>query len=68
MPQVTLYTWRRSDERGGLKVDSRGQTGINGVFAAGDVTDLHDKQIVIAAGAAGATSALGVFEYLETQH
>ena len=35
--------------------------------AEGDVTDSHDKQIVIAAGA-GANAALGVFEYLVTQH
>lgn len=56
-----------TNERGEIKVDSRGHTGINGVFAAGDVTDSHDKQIVIAAGA-GANAALGAFEYLVTQH
>ncbi len=56
-----------TNERGEIKVDSRGRTGINGVFAAGDVTDSHDKQIVIAAGA-GANAALGAFEYLVTQH
>ena len=56
-----------TNERGEIKVDSRGKTGVNGVFAAGDVTDSHDKQIVISAGA-GANAALGVFEYLVTQH
>ena len=56
-----------TNEHGEIKVDSRGRTGINGVFAAGDVTDSHDKQIVIAAGA-GAHAALGAFEYLVTQH
>ena len=56
-----------TNEHGEIKVDSRGSTGINGVFAAGDVTDSHDKQIVIAAGA-GANAALGAFEYLVTQH
>jgi len=56
-----------TNERGEIKVDSRGKTGISGVFAAGDVTDTHDKQIVIAAGA-GANAALGAFEYLVTQH
>lgn len=56
-----------TNERGEIRVDSRGQTGISGVFAAGDVTDSHDKQIVIAAGA-GANAALGAFEYLVTQH
>jgi len=56
-----------TNDRGEIKVDSRGRTGINGIFAAGDVTDSHDKQIVIAAGA-GANAALGAFEYLVTQH
>ena len=56
-----------TNERGEIKVDSRGKTGVNGVFAAGDVTDSHDKQIVIAAGA-GANAALGAFEYLVMQH
>ena len=56
-----------TNEHGEIKVNSRGQTGVNGVFAAGDVTDSHDKQIVIAAGA-GANAALGAFEYLVTQH
>ncbi|MCZ6898248.1 MAG: FAD-dependent oxidoreductase, partial [Betaproteobacteria bacterium] len=53
--------------RGEIKIGRHGQTGISGVFAAGDVTDIHDKQIVIAAGA-GANAALGAFEYLVTQH
>jgi alkyl hydroperoxide reductase subunit F len=56
-----------TNQRGEIKVDKRGQTGIDGVFAAGDVTDSHDKQIVIAAGA-GANAALGVAEYLVMQH
>jgi len=56
-----------TNQRGEIKVDSRGRTGISGVFAAGDVTDSHDKQIVIAAGA-GANAALGAFEYLLLQH
>jgi alkyl hydroperoxide reductase subunit F len=56
-----------TNQRGEIKVDNRGQTGISGVFAAGDVTESRDKQIVIAAGA-GANAALGVFEYLVTQH
>lgn len=56
-----------TNERGEIRVDSRGQTGINGVFAAGDVTDSYAKQIVIAAGA-GANAALRASEYLVKQH
>lgn len=39
-----------TNERGAIKVDRHGQTGVRGIFAAGDATDSHDKQIVIAAG------------------
>lgn len=38
-------------------------TGVPGLFAAGDVTNVKDKQIVIAAGQ-GALATMGVFEYL----
>jgi alkyl hydroperoxide reductase subunit AhpF len=51
------------NERGEIKVDSYNRTNISGIFAAGDVTDVPEKQIVIAAGE-GAKAALGVFRYL----
>ena len=49
--------------RGEIEVDARGQTSLPGVFAAGDCTDVPFKQIVISMGA-GASAALGAFEYL----
>ena len=55
-----------TNERGEIKVDAKGHTGVRGIFAAGDVTDGNDKQIVVAAGS-GATAALGAFEYLVSQ-
>ncbi|HEV8714835.1 MAG TPA: glutaredoxin 3 [Candidatus Binatia bacterium] len=55
-----------TNERGEIKVDRHGQTGVRGIFAAGDATDSHDKQIVIAAGE-GAAAALAAFEYLVKQ-
>jgi len=55
-----------TNERGEIKVDRHGQTGVRGIFAAGDATDSHDKQIVIAAGE-GAKAALAAFEYLVKQ-
>lgn len=55
-----------TNERGEIKVNGKGQTGVRGIFAAGDVTDGNDKQIVVAAGS-GATAALGAFEYLVSQ-
>jgi alkyl hydroperoxide reductase subunit F len=55
-----------SNQRGELVVDEMGDTGVRGVFAAGDVTATKDKQIVIAAGE-GAKAALAAFDYLITQ-
>lgn len=51
------------NERGEIESDARGNTVIEGVFAAGDVTSNPSKQIVVAAGS-GANAALGAFEYL----
>jgi alkyl hydroperoxide reductase subunit F len=44
-------------------VDENCRTGVPGVFAAGDVTSVKGKQIIIAAGE-GAKAALEVYEYL----
>jgi NADH-dependent peroxiredoxin subunit F len=55
-----------TNEAGEIEIDRRGSTGLRGVFAAGDVTDTRDKQIVVAAGE-GARAALAAFEYLVTQ-
>lgn len=48
---------------GEIAVDARGQTSLEGVFAAGDVTTVPYKQIIIATGE-GAKAALGAFDYL----
>jgi NADH-dependent peroxiredoxin subunit F len=48
---------------GEIEVDARGQTSVPGVFAAGDVTTVPFKQIVIAVGE-GAKAALSAFDYL----
>jgi len=55
-----------TNERGEIVVDSHCRTGVRGVFAAGDCTDTHDKQIVISVGE-GAKAALAAFEYLVAQ-
>lgn len=59
--------WLKDDlaltPRGEILVDERGQTSVEGVFAAGDVTDSPYKQIIIAMGS-GANAALGAFDYL----
>jgi alkyl hydroperoxide reductase subunit F len=50
-------------KHGEIEVDAKGQTSETGIFAAGDVTTVPYKQIVIAVGE-GAKAALGAFDYL----
>ncbi|WP_434456706.1 alkyl hydroperoxide reductase subunit F [Stutzerimonas urumqiensis] len=49
--------------RGEIVVDARGQTSLPGIFAAGDVTTVPYKQIVIAVGE-GAKASLSAFDHL----
>ena len=51
---------------GEIVVDAKGQTNIPGVFAAGDVTTVPYKQIVIAVGE-GAKASLSAFDHLIRQ-
>jgi NADH-dependent peroxiredoxin subunit F len=53
-------------KHGEIVVDARGVTSVPGVFAAGDVTTVPYKQIVIAVGE-GAKASLGAFDYLIRQ-
>jgi len=48
---------------GEIVVDAKGATSVPGVFAAGDVTTVPYKQIIIATGD-GAKAALSAFDYL----
>jgi alkyl hydroperoxide reductase subunit F len=50
-------------EQGEIKVDCSTSTNVPGIFAAGDVNDGPDKQIVIAAGD-GAKAVLSAYKYL----
>ena len=49
---------------GEIVVSCAGETGIPGLFAAGDVTNVPEKQIVVAAGE-GAKAALQAYRYLQ---
>ncbi len=51
------------DQYGQIKVNSRCETNIPGLYAAGDVTDVAFKQIVIACGQ-GCIAALSAVEYI----
>ncbi|BCO25597.1 alkyl hydroperoxide reductase subunit F [Rhodoferax lithotrophicus] len=48
---------------GEIVIDAKGQTSLPGVLAAGDVTTVPYKQIIIATGE-GAKAALSAFDYL----
>jgi alkyl hydroperoxide reductase subunit F len=51
---------------GEISVDKRCRTGMAGVFACGDVTDVPFKQVIVAAGE-GAKAALAAAEYIMSQ-
>ena len=51
------------NECGEVVIDSHNRTNLSGFFAAGDVTNVAEKQIIIAAGE-GSKASLSVFEYL----
>ena len=53
----------RLNRRGEVIVDCKARTNVPGVLAAGDVTTVPEKQIIIAAGE-GAKAALSAHEYL----
>lgn len=51
------------DEREHIMVDARNKTSTEGIFAAGDVTDVISEQVLISVGE-GAKAALAAYEYL----
>ena len=56
----------KKNEFGEIVVNNRNETNIPGIFAAGDVTDVPEKQIIIAAGE-GSKATLSAFHYLSKQ-
>ena len=51
------------NQEGEVKIDEKNRTSVRNIFAAGDVTDVSHKQIVVAAGE-GVKAALNVYQYL----
>ena len=51
------------NNRGEVVIDRNNNTNVPGIFAAGDVTDQKNKQIIISMGA-GANAALNAFDYI----
>lgn len=64
MPNSALFVdVLATNERGEIIVDEMCRTGVAGVFACGDVTNVPYKQVVVAAGE-GAKAALSAYNYL----
>jgi len=55
---VKLNEWEE------IIIDKDNMTNVPGIFAAGDVTDVKEKQIVISAGE-GAKAVLSAWNYLK---
>lgn len=51
------------DEKNRIKIDASNRTNVEGLFAAGDVTNVIAEQVLIAVGE-GAKAALAAYEYL----
>ena len=63
VPNSEIVGFVAKNRLGEIIVNCRCETNIPGLFAAGDVTDVPEKQIVIAAGE-GCKAALSAFRYL----
>lgn len=66
IPNSAFISAAEKNELNEIKVNYRNATNVPGIFAAGDVTDVPEKQIIIAAGE-GSKAALSVFRYLAEQ-
>jgi len=66
IPNSDFVSGLEKNERKEIIVNQRNETNIPGIFAAGDVTNVPEKQIIIAAGE-GAKAVLSAFRYLSTR-
>ena len=65
VPNTDFVSKLKKNKSGEIIVDSYNQTNISGVFSAGDVTDVSEKQIIIACGE-GSKACLSATKYLLT--
>lgn len=66
MPSTGYLKDVKKNEKGEVFVNCRCETDIPGIFAAGDVTDVPAKQIIVACGE-GAKAAISAFNYISTK-
>ncbi len=65
VPNSKCFELVDRNQRGEIIVNDKCETSVEGMFAAGDVTSVPEKQIIIAAGE-GAKACLSAFKYLST--
>ena len=63
IPNSGFVSMLEKNKKGEIKINSYNETSVPGIFASGDVTDIPEKQIIIAAGE-GAKATLSAFRYL----
>lgn len=63
VPNSDIVDFVEKNSRGEIIVNCKCETDVPGLFAAGDVTNVPEKQIVVAAGE-GCKAALSAFRYL----
>ena len=63
IPNSDVIDFVKKNKYGEVLINCATETSIPGVFAAGDVTNVPEKQIIIAAGE-GSKAALAAFKYL----
>lgn len=63
IPNDEFIECTKKNKQREIEVNTRCETSCDGIFAAGDVTDVPFKQITIAAGQ-GATAALSAIDYI----
>ncbi len=65
VPSSQMVDFVAKDTRGQIIVDKTNATSVTGVWAAGDVTDVMQKQIAVAVGE-GVKAALSIIHYFQT--
>jgi alkyl hydroperoxide reductase subunit F len=65
IPNSEFFKIIERNELGEIIVDCHNRTSVEGIFSAGDVTNVPEKQIIIACGE-GAKASLSAFRYLST--
>ncbi|MBU0686252.1 MAG: FAD-dependent oxidoreductase [Candidatus Margulisbacteria bacterium] len=63
LPNSNIIDFVKKNKNDEIMINCSAETSVPGVFAAGDVTDVPEKQIIVAAGD-GAKATLAAFKYL----